>query len=124
MVLSEDGEVDIESSCEDSSSSSGGESSSEGSHYERDLLMVKRLLSNTIEEETESQRETIFHSRCLVHGMKQAMKEFVNNIHGEQALGFHILRPIMTSIVNSSMSTLSPIVKSNLCADSDSNSRL
>ncbi|RDY12847.1 hypothetical protein CR513_02274, partial [Mucuna pruriens] len=66
MVLKDDGDVDSESSNEDSSSSSGGESSSEGSYNEGDLLIVRRLMSNTIEEENKSQRETIFHSRCLV----------------------------------------------------------
>ncbi|RDY05808.1 hypothetical protein CR513_10304, partial [Mucuna pruriens] len=58
--------------------------------------MVRSLISNTIGEETESQRETIFHSRCLVIGMKQAIKGFRNGIHGKQTLSFHILRPIMS----------------------------
>ncbi|RDY09625.1 hypothetical protein CR513_05980, partial [Mucuna pruriens] len=59
MVLREDGEVDSDSSCEDSSSCSGGESSSEGSHYDGDLIIMRRLMSNIIEEEIKSQRETI-----------------------------------------------------------------
>ncbi|RDY09360.1 hypothetical protein CR513_06277, partial [Mucuna pruriens] len=49
MVLRENGEV-------------------ESSQYEGYLLMVRRLMSNLIKEETESQRETSFHSRCLVLG--------------------------------------------------------
>ncbi|RDX73254.1 hypothetical protein CR513_47167, partial [Mucuna pruriens] len=66
MVLRENGEVKSESSQEDTSSSSIGESSSEGFHYEGDLLMVRRIMRNLIEKETESQRKTIFHYRCLL----------------------------------------------------------
>ncbi|RDX83102.1 hypothetical protein CR513_36018, partial [Mucuna pruriens] len=65
MVLRENGKVESESSQEDTSSSSGGEFSSEGSHYEGNLLMPRRLMSSIVGEE-ESQREIIFHSRCLV----------------------------------------------------------
>ncbi|RDX65467.1 hypothetical protein CR513_55874, partial [Mucuna pruriens] len=48
---------------EESTSSSDIESSSDHSYYEGDFLMVKRLMSNMIGEEDESQ---FFHSRCLV----------------------------------------------------------
>ncbi|RDX97943.1 hypothetical protein CR513_19220, partial [Mucuna pruriens] len=65
MVLGKNGEVESGSSQEDTSSSSGGESSSECCHYEGDILMVRRLMSNLVGEEIKSQRETIFHSRKL-----------------------------------------------------------
>ncbi|RDX94553.1 hypothetical protein CR513_23048, partial [Mucuna pruriens] len=61
MVLRENEEVESEKT----SSLSGGESFSEGSHYEGDLLMVRRLMTNLVGEDTEIQRETIFNSRCL-----------------------------------------------------------
>ncbi|RDX71124.1 hypothetical protein CR513_49561, partial [Mucuna pruriens] len=54
MMLREDEKVDSESSCEDSSSSNEGDSSSEGSHYEGDLLIVRRLMSTLVVEETEN----------------------------------------------------------------------
>ncbi|RDX94691.1 hypothetical protein CR513_22894, partial [Mucuna pruriens] len=53
-----------------------GESSSKDTHYEGGLLMVRRLMSNVIEEETESQRETIFHlgNLCpiIIDGVRSA----------------------------------------------------
>ncbi|RDY02410.1 hypothetical protein CR513_14140, partial [Mucuna pruriens] len=66
MVLRENVEVESEISQEDTSSSSREESSSKGSHYEGDLLMVRRLMSSLVGEEIEYQRENIFQSRCLV----------------------------------------------------------
>ncbi|RDX65703.1 hypothetical protein CR513_55615, partial [Mucuna pruriens] len=45
-----------ESSQKNSSSSSEVESSSDGSYYEGDLLMVKRLMSNLVGEEAKTQR--------------------------------------------------------------------
>ncbi|RDX84168.1 hypothetical protein CR513_34825, partial [Mucuna pruriens] len=39
---------------------------SDGSHYEGDLLVVRRLMNSHVSEETETQRENIFHSRCLI----------------------------------------------------------
>ncbi|RDX77931.1 hypothetical protein CR513_41857, partial [Mucuna pruriens] len=65
MVLKENGDAESESSKDDTSSSNGGESSSKGSHYEGNLLMVKRLMSNLVGEETENQREIIFNCRKL-----------------------------------------------------------
>ncbi|RDY12912.1 hypothetical protein CR513_02224, partial [Mucuna pruriens] len=62
MILKENREV------EKSTSSSEVESSSDHSYYEDDLLMVRRLMSDMSGEETESQREDIFHSRCLMLG--------------------------------------------------------
>ncbi|RDY08924.1 hypothetical protein CR513_06782, partial [Mucuna pruriens] len=53
MVLKENGKVESESLQEESSSSSEVESSSEESYYERDLLMVRRLMSNLVGEEIE-----------------------------------------------------------------------
>ncbi|RDX79661.1 hypothetical protein CR513_39893, partial [Mucuna pruriens] len=48
------------------------QSSSEDSHYEGDLLMVSILMSSQVMEEAETQRENIFHSRCLVMGGSSA----------------------------------------------------
>ncbi|RDX88515.1 hypothetical protein CR513_29878, partial [Mucuna pruriens] len=56
------------SSQEESCSSSDIEFYSEESHYESDLLIVRRLMSSLVGEEVETQKENIFHYRCLVLG--------------------------------------------------------
>ncbi|RDY02897.1 hypothetical protein CR513_13589, partial [Mucuna pruriens] len=60
IVLRENGEVSSESTHE------GSTSSSEKTHFEGNLLMLRRLVSNLVGEETKNQSETIFHSRCLI----------------------------------------------------------
>ncbi|RDX84531.1 hypothetical protein CR513_34405, partial [Mucuna pruriens] len=42
------------------------EFSSDGFHRKGDLFMVRRLMSNLVGEDVESQRENIFHFQCLV----------------------------------------------------------
>ncbi|XP_019434662.1 PREDICTED: uncharacterized protein LOC109341262 [Lupinus angustifolius] len=53
----------VESQSEDSRSE---ESEEDVDVPERDLLMVRRLLGSQVMEDEESQRENIFHTRCLV----------------------------------------------------------
>ncbi|RDY08622.1 hypothetical protein CR513_07127, partial [Mucuna pruriens] len=60
MILRENREV-----C---TSSSEEESSGDYIDYEGDLLMMKRFMSDVVGDEAKSQRETIFHSRCLILG--------------------------------------------------------
>ena len=50
------------------SSSSDNEIECEVPHVEGDLLMVRRLLGVQIKDNDNSQRENIFHTRCLVSG--------------------------------------------------------
>ncbi|RDY07137.1 hypothetical protein CR513_08788, partial [Mucuna pruriens] len=57
MVLRENGE----SICSSESESSNGHTP-----YEGDLLIVKRLVNNIVGDEAKSQKENIFHSKCLV----------------------------------------------------------
>ncbi len=56
----------------DSSSSSSYFSESEQEHVEYalegDLLVVRHLLGSLVKEGEESQRENIFHTRCLIKG--------------------------------------------------------
>ncbi|RDY04102.1 hypothetical protein CR513_12223, partial [Mucuna pruriens] len=52
----------------ENSSSSEVESSNGSSHCEGDLLMVKRLMSAQVNEDSNSQRENVFYSRCHVKG--------------------------------------------------------
>ncbi|RDY07622.1 hypothetical protein CR513_08230, partial [Mucuna pruriens] len=68
MIMRENREIESESSQGKSTSSSEIESSSDHSHYQGDLLMVRRLMSNISGDEAKSQRENNFHSRCLVLG--------------------------------------------------------
>ncbi|RDX88535.1 hypothetical protein CR513_29861, partial [Mucuna pruriens] len=68
MIVKEDRKIGSESSTEEISISSELESLSYGSHYERDLLVVRRVINIQIGEEVETQRENIFHSRCLILG--------------------------------------------------------
>ncbi|RDY03940.1 hypothetical protein CR513_12402, partial [Mucuna pruriens] len=60
MILKEDGEV---------------ENLSDDSHYEGDLLVVKRLMNSHVGEEAKTQRENIFHSRCLILASKRLVKK-------------------------------------------------
>ncbi|RDX90646.1 hypothetical protein CR513_27468, partial [Mucuna pruriens] len=62
------GNVESESSYEDSSSSSEVNSSSDSSHDDDDLLIVRRLMNTQVNEDNDSQMENIFHSRCHVKG--------------------------------------------------------
>ena len=68
MILLENGGVESESSC----SSSEAPSEEEGLHHveaeEGDLLMVRRLMGSLCKELDDTQRENIFHTRCLVEG--------------------------------------------------------
>ncbi|RDX65704.1 hypothetical protein CR513_55616, partial [Mucuna pruriens] len=57
-----------ESSIGEVSTSSEAECLSDDSHYDGDLLVVRRLMNSQIGEDTETQRENIFHSRCLILG--------------------------------------------------------
>ncbi|RDY01177.1 hypothetical protein CR513_15532, partial [Mucuna pruriens] len=66
MLLRENGEVESEISQEEPSSNGNGYSSEEAPHG-GDLLMVRRLM-NTLVGDEQSQRENIFHSRCLIQG--------------------------------------------------------
>jgi len=68
MILRENGEVSSASSSPPSDTSSEEESECEALCHEGDLLMVRRLLGSLAKEDDTSQRENIFHSRCLVHG--------------------------------------------------------
>ncbi|RDY13648.1 hypothetical protein CR513_01408, partial [Mucuna pruriens] len=68
MTVKYGGEIGIESSIGEGSTSSESESLSDGSHYEGALLVVRRLMNNYAEEEDKTQRENIFHSRCLILG--------------------------------------------------------
>ncbi|RDX72592.1 hypothetical protein CR513_47898, partial [Mucuna pruriens] len=68
MSMRENREIESESSQGDSTSSSEVESTSDHSHYEGDLLMVRRFMSNISGEKVESQKEKIFHFRSLVLG--------------------------------------------------------
>ncbi|RDX90402.1 hypothetical protein CR513_27728, partial [Mucuna pruriens] len=52
--------VESKSSHEESSSNS-----SDSSHDKGDLLMVRRLINAQVNEESDSQRENIFHSSCI-----------------------------------------------------------
>ncbi|RDX91684.1 hypothetical protein CR513_26293, partial [Mucuna pruriens] len=61
MVMRKNRKVESESCQRESTSSSMIESSSDHSHYEGELLMVRRLM-----KEARRQRENNFHSRCLV----------------------------------------------------------
>ncbi|XP_019435366.1 PREDICTED: uncharacterized protein LOC109341851, partial [Lupinus angustifolius] len=54
---------------ESQSETSSSEESEEDAHVpDGDLLMVRRLLGSQVREDEESQRENIFHTRCLVQG--------------------------------------------------------
>ncbi|RDY03029.1 hypothetical protein CR513_13432, partial [Mucuna pruriens] len=67
MILKDDGDINSESSQEEVSTSGNEGYSSEEVPYEGDLLMVRRLI-NTFIKDDQSQRENIFHLRCMVNG--------------------------------------------------------
>jgi len=64
------GNITIASSSNSSSSSSESESESECDvqPLEGDLLMVRRLMGSVCKDGDETQRENIFHTRCMVMG--------------------------------------------------------
>ncbi|RDX64229.1 hypothetical protein CR513_57243, partial [Mucuna pruriens] len=66
MIVKDDGEIKSKSSIGEVSTCS--ESLSDGSHYEGDLLVLRRFMNNHVGEEAETQRENIFHSKCLILG--------------------------------------------------------
>ncbi|RDY13946.1 hypothetical protein CR513_01068, partial [Mucuna pruriens] len=68
MILRDNGEVESESSHREQSFSTDVETSNDESNYEEDLLMVRRLMSSQISDVAKTQRENIFHSRCLILG--------------------------------------------------------
>ncbi|RDX64326.1 hypothetical protein CR513_57125, partial [Mucuna pruriens] len=65
MILIDDGDIESESSQEDIFENDGY--SGDETPYEGDLLMVRRLISAFIKDD-QTQRESIFHSRCMVKG--------------------------------------------------------
>ncbi|RDX75771.1 hypothetical protein CR513_44313, partial [Mucuna pruriens] len=68
MIVKDDGEIGSESSIGEVDTSSESESLNDGSHYEGDLLVVRRLMNSHVGEKVETQRENIFHSRSLILG--------------------------------------------------------
>ncbi|RDY05113.1 hypothetical protein CR513_11085, partial [Mucuna pruriens] len=73
MIVKEDEEIRSESSVREIDTSNEFENLSDGSHYEGDLLVVRRLMNNQIGEEAETQRENIFQYRCLILGNLYSM---------------------------------------------------
>ncbi|RDX96231.1 hypothetical protein CR513_21139, partial [Mucuna pruriens] len=73
MIVKEDRKIGSESSIGEISISSEFESLSDGSHYERGLLVVRRVINIQIGEEVETKRENIFHSMCLILGNLYSM---------------------------------------------------
>ncbi|XP_027337972.1 uncharacterized protein LOC113851629 [Abrus precatorius] len=68
MILRENGEISSASSSQSSHASSEEDSEFEALCHEGDLLMVRRLLGSLAKDNDTTQRENIFHSRCLVLG--------------------------------------------------------
>jgi len=71
MIIKDNGSISsVDSSCSSSSTSSSSESEQEHCQYalEGDLLVIRRLLGSLVKEGEESQRENIFHTRCLING--------------------------------------------------------
>ncbi|XP_027368822.1 uncharacterized protein LOC113874810 [Abrus precatorius] len=68
MILRENGEISSDSSSQLSHASSEEDSEFEALCHEGDLLIVRRLLGSLAKEDDTTQRENIFHSRCLVLG--------------------------------------------------------
>ena len=62
----EGSEHESESSRHSSPSRSPSENESESPH-EGDLLVIRRMLGQVLKPFDESQRENIFHSRCLIN---------------------------------------------------------
>ncbi|RDX61227.1 hypothetical protein CR513_60563, partial [Mucuna pruriens] len=68
MVMREDGNVESESSCEESSSNSEVESSSDSFHNKGDSLMVRRLTNAKVNEDNDSKGRTYFTlGEALLH---------------------------------------------------------
>ncbi len=71
MIIKDNGSISsIDSSSSSTSSSSFSESEQEHVEYalEGDLLVVRHLLGSLVSKGEESQRENIFHTRCLING--------------------------------------------------------
>jgi len=71
MILRDNGSISsVDSSCSSTSPSSSSESEQEHCQYalEGDLLVGRSLLGSLVKEGEESQRENIFHTRCLING--------------------------------------------------------
>ncbi|RDY12040.1 hypothetical protein CR513_03221, partial [Mucuna pruriens] len=73
IIVKDDGKIGSESSIGEVGTSSESKSLSDGSYYEEDLLVVRRLMNTHVREEAETQRENIFHSRCLILGNLSSM---------------------------------------------------
>ncbi|RDX85639.1 hypothetical protein CR513_33137, partial [Mucuna pruriens] len=70
IIVKEDGGIGSENFAGEVNTSSESKSLSDGSHYKGNILVVGRLMNSQVREETktETQRENIFHSRCLILG--------------------------------------------------------
>ncbi|RDY13682.1 hypothetical protein CR513_01362, partial [Mucuna pruriens] len=66
VIMKYDKEVESESSLREISFSSEAKSLSDDFYYKGDLLVLGRLMNSHVGEEAETQRENIFHSRCLI----------------------------------------------------------
>ncbi|RDX58687.1 hypothetical protein CR513_61981, partial [Mucuna pruriens] len=78
MIVKDDGEIGSENSVRKVSTSSKSESLSDGSHYEGDLLVVRRLMNSNVRGEAKTQRENIFYSRwgsCVNVASKRLVKK-------------------------------------------------
>ncbi|XP_061347567.1 uncharacterized protein LOC133293067 [Gastrolobium bilobum] len=67
MLVKEDGKI-ISDSSSDSAPPSDEEEYEEETIPEGDLFMVRRMLGSQAIDGDESQRENIFHTRCLIQG--------------------------------------------------------
>jgi len=71
MIIKDNGSISsVDSFSSSTSSSSSSESEQEYCEYalEGDLLLVRCLLGSLVKEGEESQRENIFHIKCLING--------------------------------------------------------
>jgi len=68
MVVLGNGDITSASSSSSYSSSSESESECDVQPLECDLLMIRRLIGNVCKDRDETQRENIFHTRCMVMG--------------------------------------------------------
>ena len=68
MVVLGNGDITSASSSDSSSSSSESESECDVQPLEGGILMVRRLMGSVCKDRDETQRENIFHTRCLVIG--------------------------------------------------------
>lgn len=68
MVVLDNGDITSASSSSSSSFSSESESKCDVQPLKGDLLMIRRLMANVCKDKDETQRENIFHTRCMVMG--------------------------------------------------------